>query len=427
MPSHQYKEWQDCPLDVATLAISSVTAAAKAAQLLTDSRGISLAISADISQIPFAFSSLENLKIENRTATPWGTLSGFFKTADGWIRLHGNYPHHATAITECFGVSNRENVSKLFTSLTKFEIEEAIFLNGGVASAVRDANEWSLHPQAVAMRDTPWIELELSPEQTNHLHTPKPFLPAEGIRVLDLTRVIAGPTCSQLLACLGADVLRVDPPSIPELQDQFISNAMGKRTTVIDFSTQVNKIHDLLPKAHIAIMGYSPKSLDKFGLSLDTLRQKYPHLLIACLSAWGDTGPWAARAGFDSIVQSATGIADACGIVGQNGEKTPGALPVQALDHSTGFILAAHILEALAHHQTGTIKTSLVGAAHQLLNMKKSEMCDADATLVTTRRNLSIFSSPYGKISVPSIPITVNGVHLMGKIQEYGSSQPSWC
>ncbi len=276
------------------------------------------------------------------------------------------------------------------------------------------------------MKNAPWVESDLESRLSHNFHKSNPVLPAEGIRVLDLTRVVAGPTCSQLLACLGAEVLRIDPPFLPEITEQFISNGMGKKSAVIDFSRDMNLVHELISQADVIIIGYSPGSLDKFGLGIQQLRDDYPGLLIASLSAWGESGPWATRAGFDSIVQAATGISEICSVINSVGERIPGALPVQALDHSTGFILAARILESLAYLKSGIIRTSLVGAAQELTNHKSNGFHEGENDVVTTHHKLSIVDSAYGRLSIPSIPVTIDGDHLIGKVQNYGSHVATW-
>lgn len=170
-----------------------------------------------------------------------------------------------------------------------------------------------------------------------------PLLPAAGIRVLDLTRVIAGPVATRTLALLGADVLRVDAPRLPELPDQHADTGFGKRSAVLDLTADRSAFEELLAGADVVVTGYRPGALDRFGLSPEALAERRPGVVVAQLSAWGAYGPWGERRGFDSLVQVATGIA---AIEGSAAE--PGALPAQALDHGTGYLLAAGVLRALS-------------------------------------------------------------------------------
>ncbi|MER7713081.1 CoA transferase, partial [Streptomyces werraensis] len=170
-----------------------------------------------------------------------------------------------------------------------------------------------------------------------------PLLPAAGLRVLDLTRVIAGPIATRTLALFGADVLRLDPPGLPELPDQHTDTGFGKRSALLDLASDREVFDELLAGADVVVTGYRPGALDRFGLNAEALAERRPGVVVAQLSAWGATGPWAGRRGFDSLVQAATGIARV------EGERDrPGALPAQALDHGTGYLLAAGVLRSLS-------------------------------------------------------------------------------
>jgi crotonobetainyl-CoA:carnitine CoA-transferase CaiB-like acyl-CoA transferase len=169
-----------------------------------------------------------------------------------------------------------------------------------------------------------------------------PLLPAAGLRVLDLTRVLAGPVATRTLALLGADVLRLDAPRLPELPDQHADTGLGKRSATLDLATDRQTFEELLAAADVVVTGYRPGALDRFGLSAEALAERRPGVVVAQLSAWGGYGPWRERRGFDSLVQAATGIA-----VLEGSPDRPGALPAQALDHGTGYLLAAAVLRAL--------------------------------------------------------------------------------
>ncbi len=181
---------------------------------------------------------------------------------------------------------------------------------------------------------------------------PPAGLPAEGVRVLDLTRVIAGPVATRTLAFLGADVLRIDPPRLPELWDAHADTGFGKRSTALDLSDRHARrtFDELLATADVVVTGYRPGALDRYGLSAPELLERHPGLIVAQLSAWGFEGPWAGRRGFDSLVQAASGIA----ALEASPEGRPGALPGQFLDHGTGYLIAAGVLRALTErHRAG--------------------------------------------------------------------------
>jgi crotonobetainyl-CoA:carnitine CoA-transferase CaiB-like acyl-CoA transferase len=166
-----------------------------------------------------------------------------------------------------------------------------------------------------------------------------------GLRVLDLTRVVAGPVATRTLALLGADVLRIDSPGLPELPDQHLDMDFGKRSATLDLTAPGDReaFEELLTGADVVVTGYRPGALDRFGLSARALAERRPGLVVAQLSAWGAYGPWGGRRGFDSLVQVATGIAVTEGAP----DGRPGVLPAQALDHGTGYLLAAAVLRSL--------------------------------------------------------------------------------
>ena len=192
--------------------------------------------------------------------------------------------------------------------------------------------------------------------------------------MLDLTRVIAGPVATRYLAALGADVLRLDPPEHPELRSQAYDQLLGKRSALLDFGAPGGsaRLHELLAGADVLVHGYRPHALDRFGLAPQALAERHPGLVVVSLSAWGRSGPWGERRGFDSIVQAASGIAVT---ESPDGER-PGALPCQLLDHGTGYLCAAAVLRALAAQATrgGTLfrELSLARTGYWLLGQPRA-------------------------------------------------------
>jgi hypothetical protein len=252
-------------------------------------------------------------------------------------------------------------------------IEDALAAAGGIGVAVRSAAEWRAEPQAAAVDADPlvrWRSLGASGGRSLERAPTAPLLPMTGLRVLDLTRVIAGPVATRTFALLGADVLRVDSPRLPEISWQYVDTGMGKRSTLLDLedSSDRRTFEELLASADVVVTGYRPGALAAYGLDPDGLATRLPGLVVASLSAWGDSGPWGDRRGFDSIVQGATGIAMAESADG----AMPGALPAQALDHATGYLLAAAVMHALCRQLAGEgavhVQMSLVRTAHWLLD-----------------------------------------------------------
>ncbi|MEU0656742.1 CoA transferase [Streptomyces albogriseolus] len=305
------------------------------------------AVRVDDGAVATAFVSERHLRTDGRAAESFAPLSRFWRTADGWVRTHANYPHHRARLLTALGApEDPDAVAAALARRSAREVEETVTAAGGLAVALRTPEEWAAHGQAAAVARLPLVErvrLDAAPAREFTAAGGDPLLPAAGLRVLDLTRVVAGPVATRTLALLGADVLRLDPPGLPELPDQHTDTGFGKRSARVDLVSGREVFEELLARADVVVTGYRPGSLDRFGLSAEALAARRPGVVVAQLSAWGATGPWAARRGFDSLVQVATGIAH---IEGEHGR--PGALPAQALDHGTGYLLAAGVLRALS-------------------------------------------------------------------------------
>ncbi|MFB8780812.1 CoA transferase [Streptomyces albogriseolus] len=305
------------------------------------------AVRVDDGAVATAFVSERHLRTDGRAAESFAPLSRFWRTADGWVRTHANYPHHRARLLTALGApEDPDAVAAVLARRSAREVEETVTAAGGLAVALRTPEEWAAHGQAAAVARLPLVErvrLDAAPAREFTAAGGDPLLPAAGLRVLDLTRVVAGPVATRTLALLGADVLRLDPPGLPELPDQHTDTGFGKRSALVDLASGREVFEELLARADVVVTGYRPGSLDRFGLSAEALAGRRPGVVVAQLSAWGATGPWAGRRGFDSLVQVATGIAH---IEGEHGR--PGTLPAQALDHGTGYLLAAGVLRALS-------------------------------------------------------------------------------
>ncbi|WP_282797574.1 CoA transferase [Streptomyces sp. CC224B] len=345
-------------LPVRALARACVGACALAAAELAGHRGGRAVPHArvDDGAVAAAFTSERHLRVDGRAPVSFAPLSRFWRTADGWVRTHANYPHHRERLLAALGLWEGaacvDAVAGRLAGLSAAAAEDAVYAAGGLAVALRTPAQWAAHPQAAAVAGLPLVARERLGGGAPRLLPPLgdgPLLPASGLRVLDLTRVVAGPVATRTLALLGADVLRLDPPGCPELPDQHADTGLGKRSAALDLATRagLRTLGELLAGADVVVTGYRPGALDRFGLSPEALAERRPGLVVAQLSAWGTAGPWAHRRGFDSLVQAATGIA-----VTEGSPQRPGALPAQALDHGTGYLLAAAVLRALTEQRT---------------------------------------------------------------------------
>ncbi len=428
------RRWWGGPLDVEGLALGSVQAAATALQALTGMAGRYAVASGPTAA---SFDSLGHLRMSGSKPQGFAPMSGFRPTLDGWIRLHANYPHHAARLMEALVASTPQDVDRALLSMTSVEAEEAIAAGKGVAAAVRTREEWLSAPMHGGASEGPWIKfMRPASAQAETLRpsswvpSTEPFQPLAGLRVLDLTRVIAGPTATRFLGALGADVLRIDPPGLPELTDAFVDSGFDKRSAEADLGNAdvLAAVQHLLASADVVVTGYRRGGLDRFGLSPEELLATRLDLVVVTLSAWG-SGPWKARRGFDSLVQAACGIAERYGRYDDDGWK-PGALPVQALDHATGYGLAAAALALLAERRRtgrgGTAQLSLARTAEELFCLPAPEPSGPLSSLPEPEYLET--ESPYGHLRFVGPPLMVDGAPLRyGRAPErYGISALAW-
>jgi crotonobetainyl-CoA:carnitine CoA-transferase CaiB-like acyl-CoA transferase len=428
------RRWWGGALDVEGLALGSVQAVATALNALTGSPG---RYSTSAAHAAAAFDSLGHLRIAGQKPVGFAPMSGFRPSKDGWIRLHANYPHHAARLLEALSATSPQDVDRTLLSMTSLEAEAAIVANKGVAAAVRSRTEWLASPMHHAAASGGWIDIESSAEHAAASHrtawfpATNPRLPLDGLRVLDLTRVIAGPTATRLLGALGADVLRIDPPQLPELTDAFVDSGFDKRSAEADLgrTADLGVINGLVASADVVVTGYHDGGLDRFGLGPGALLASRPGLVVATLTAWGRSGPWKGQRGFDSLVQAATGIAERYGQPDDAGWK-PGALPVQALDHATGYGLAAAVIALLGERlhtgRGGLARMSLARTAEELFALPRDYGDVAASPL--PEPDVVVADSPYGTLEFVAPPLLVGGIQLMYREPpvQYGSSVLAW-
>lgn len=301
--------------------------------------------------------------------SPWDPVAGNYRAKTGWIRLHTNVPHHRAAALSVLGVAaDRSAVARAVAGWEANALETAVVEAGGCAAEMRSLEALSVHPQGRAVAGEPLIHWRTCPDGAA-FSVNVPERPLTGLRVLDLTRVLAGPVAGRFLSAYGADVLRIDPPHwdepgiVPEV-------TLGKRCAGLDLHRSDDRatFESLLKQADIFLHGYRPAALERLGYGEDVVRRLNPGVVDVSLDAYGWTGPWAARRGFDSLIQMSSGIAD-YGMAKQ-GTDRPYPLPVQALDHATGYLMAAAVLHALREGAKSgyglSARLSLARTAHLL-------------------------------------------------------------
>ena len=417
------------PFALDEVAVAAIGASLLAAAELAEVRdGERPAVSLERAHAALAFSSERHLRAERPLGPGFAPLSRFAATADGHIRLHANYPQHRAAVMRALGDPPDEQAALTAVSLRGGdELEQAIVTAGGAAARVRSVGEWREHPQDQATIGLKALDLEPGTAAAPALPPPGP-LPCSGLRVLDFTRVIAGPVGTRMLAALGAEVLRIDAPQMPELELHVLDGMVGKRSALLDLRTAAGRaaLERLLAGADVVVQGYRPGALAAFDLDRESLSARHPHAVTVTLSAWGHLGPWADRRGFDSLVQAACGIALACGDAGE-----PGALPVQALDHATGYLIAAAALRGLtlraqtgrsAHARLALTRTASWIMSHPAASeSERAAELDPEAYLVEV-------SSPAGALRCLAPPGSLDGRALRWPrgVPTPGADPPGW-
>ena len=283
----------------------------------------------------------------------WDALSGFYPVRDGWISIHCNFPNHRDAALRVLGSgADRANAEAASASWAGEALEEAVHAAGGCAGYVRSEEQWLRHPQAQAVASQPLLEIVRIGEAPPSAPVPG-ARPLSRVRVLDLTRVLAGPTCAKSLAEHGADVLKISAAHLPDSGMVELDTGIGKRSAFVDLRNNkgVDRLRVLVSRAHVFSQSYRPGTLAKRGFSPEDLAALRPGIVCASLSAWGESGPWRGRRGFDSIVQAVSGIAQAAGRDAAGDAAKPRLLPVSAIDYVSGYLMAFGVCAALARQR----------------------------------------------------------------------------
>jgi len=366
--------------DVSTAAQASLGAAALAAaelwQLRTGQR--------QRVRVDRAHAALEctgHFALDGQVPALWDKLSGLYACgADigqpGWVRIHANFAHHRDGALALLGLptgpaTERQAVSQALRGWAAESFEQAAADAGLVVAAARRFAQWDIHPQSLALADRPVVAMQRIGDAPAVAWTALAAggPPLSGLRVLDLTRILAGPVAGRCLAAYGADVMLVNGPHLPNIE-AIADTSRGKLSTWLDLRTPDDRaqLGRLADEAQVFLQGYRPGTLADRGFSAEALAARRPGIVVASLSAYGPFGPWSGRRGFDSLVQTATGFnmaeAEAAG------DTAPKAMPMQILDYAAGHLLAFGIQAALWHQATQggswQVQVSLAGVGRWL-------------------------------------------------------------
>jgi len=298
----------------------------------------------DLKRATLSLRSARYLRIDGKAPPTWDPMSGFYPVKDGWISIHCNFPNHRDAALKVLSADpDRKGAEEKSKSWNGEALEDAIHAAAGCAGFVRSAEAWAKHPQARAVAEQPLLEItrigDAPPQPLSNATRP-----LAGVRVLDLTRVLAGPTCARSLAEHGADVLKISAEHLPDNGPVELDTGIGKLSARLDLRKKedLERLRALVREGDVFSQSYRPGTLAGRGFSPEALAALRPGIVCVTLSAWGATGPWRERRGFDSIVQAVSGLAHAHGDA-----SVPKLLPVSAIDYVSGYLMAFGAIVAL--------------------------------------------------------------------------------
>ena len=367
-------------------------------------------------------------------------VMGVYPAKNGrWSYLHCNFPNHRDAALGVLGVDeDREAVRRAVSQWDALELEEAIIAAKGAGGMVRSMEEWSKHPQSAGVASLPLLEIEKIADSPPEA-LPEGPRPLSGIRVLDLTRVLAGPTCARTLAEHGADVMKISGPHLPFSPSQELDTGHGKLSAHIDLrkNEEVETLRELVSQADVFSQGYRPGTLARRSLSPQDLAKLRPGIVYVSLSAFGRVGPWAHRRGFDTVVQTVSGITDRQGELFPGAEPGPQFYPVSAIDYLTGYLMAFGAMVALARRATEggswLVRASLAQTGRWLVDrgqVPESELRDVpeEFTPEEIQRWSTLTDTPVGRLGhlSPAVDLSETAPFWSRPTVPLGYHDPVW-
>ena len=395
------------------------TAASRPPRVVVDRR---------LASLWFGFS----LRPQGWTLPPvWDLIAGDYPASDGWIRLHTNAaPHRAAALAVLGCAGERDAVAKAVGGWRVDELEAAVVAAGGCAAAMRSLTAWTDHPQGRAVAAEPLVFHDRREASARADGAVDPARPLAGVRVLDLTRILAGPVATRFLAGYGADVLRLDPPDWDE-PSVAPEVTLGKRCARLDLKEAADRARflALLANADVIVHGFRPGALDALGLGEAARRRARPGLVDVSLDAYGWSGPWAGRRGFDSLVQMSAGIAEAG--MRRFAKDKPTPLPVQALDHAAGYMIAAAVVRGLSERAAVGAGSSRRLSLARVAALLAGERLDAPAPIAAPSEadeSPQIESTDWGPARRFRSPAAIDGAPTRWPYpaRALGSATPAW-
>ncbi|MGQ0687090.1 CoA transferase [Bradyrhizobium sp.] len=420
----------------AAAQVSIAAPALAAAEIWRLRSGEAQGVAVDMRHATVECRSERYLRVAGKPPPPaWDAIAGIYRTGDDrFVRLHTNFPHHRAAVCKVLDCkAERDDVQKALMRWEAEAFETAAHAAGGVVAMMRSCDEWQATPHAKALAQLPLIAIEKIGDAA-----PKPWpkgdRPLAGIRVLDLSRVIAGPVAGRTLAAHGADVLLVSGPELPDIPWLSIDNGRGKLCCFIELKSEAGRaaMRELLAGADILSQGYRPRALASLGFAPEDAAALNPGIVYVTLSAYGHAGPWAERRGFDSLVQTSTGFNHAEGVAA--GVDGPKELPAQMLDHATGYFMAfgAMMAKARQAREGGSwhVRVSLAQTGRWLWNLGRLDdgLKTEDLKGESIRSFMEELTSGYGQLSSvkPSSILSRTPAFWARPSLPLGSHPPQW-
>jgi crotonobetainyl-CoA:carnitine CoA-transferase CaiB-like acyl-CoA transferase len=398
-------------------------------------------VAVDTRQATASLRSSHYLKMDGaEVSTERNTIMGFYPAKDGrWSYVHANFPNHRAAALSVLGVpEDRDAVRQAVAKWDAQELEEAIIAAKGAGGMVRTMDEWAQHPQSAAVATLPLLEIvkigDAPPEPL-----PEGDRPLSGVRVLDLTRVLAGPTCARTLAEHGADVMKITAAHLPNLGYQEYDTGHGKLSAQLDLRQpgDLDTLLGLIGETDVFSQGYRPGTLADRGLSPEALAELRPGIVFVTLSAFSHVGPWASRRGFDTVIQTVSGITNRQGQLFPGKEPGPQFYPVSAIDYLTGYLMAFGTILALTRRAleggSWLVRISLAQTGRWLVN--RGQVPESELTNVPkefTHEEIERWSmasdTPVGRLNHlrPVVRLSETPPHWARPTAPLGYHKPAW-
>ena len=426
-------------------AQSSIAVAALAASKIWEYRtGETQKVSVAMKHAAIAFRSERYLNYEtSRYGSPahsgkrnhTDSIHGFYICGDGgWIQIHANYPAHRLGALKALDCEDSAaGVQKVLMNMMADDVENYLTDKGLPVGMMRTIKEWNKHPQGRAVAQLPLMEIKKIGDSEKLNFTRDPNRPLEGIKVLELSKVLAGPLMGRTLAEHGAEILWLNDPHLDVIDGLVIDMSRGKRPAYLDLNDENDKNNfiNLSRTADVFVQGYRPGSIRAKGFSPEDMADIRPGIVCVELSAFGHMGPWSNRRGFDSIIQTVSGI-------GREGGRAAGEegmihMPCQALDHATGYLGAFGAMIALLRQRSEggswLVRVSLAQTGQWLKSLGRLDQVDAkDIPDTEVNDYLQKTVSPYGSVSFtkPAAQLSKTPAYWSLPPSPFGTFEPSW-